>query len=77
MAEINDTYGLIYQNLMDAGCGPQTTQRCMQFVEEGQCAGMLPILLQHRTFLLHLIHKSQKQIDCLDHLIYCLKRQIL
>lgn len=32
MAEANDLYGSIYQNLLDAGCDLQTTEQCMTFV---------------------------------------------
>ena len=31
MAEANDLYGSIYQNLLDAGCDQRTTEQCMTF----------------------------------------------
>jgi hypothetical protein len=31
MAEANDLYGSIYQNLLDAGRDQQTTEQCMIF----------------------------------------------
>lgn len=34
MAEANDVYGNIYQNLIDAGCDQQTAEQCMVFVKE-------------------------------------------
>lgn len=33
MAEATDTLGIIYQNLEDAGCNKQITQRCMSLVK--------------------------------------------
>lgn len=30
MAEANDMYGSIYQNLLDAGCDQQTADQCMK-----------------------------------------------
>lgn len=30
MAEANDKYGIIYQNLVDAGCNQKTIQCCMK-----------------------------------------------
>ncbi len=36
---------------------------------------MLPILTKHRKHLLDSVHKGQKQIDCLDYLIYSLIKQ--
>ncbi len=73
MAEANDLYGSIYQNLLDAGCDQQTTEQCMTFVKDGKCADMLPILTRHRKSLLGAIHKGQEQIDCLDYLLYKIK----
>lgn len=66
MAEANDVYGSIYQNLLDAGCDQQTAEQCMTFAEENRLTDMLPILTRHRKTLLGSLHKSQKQIDCLD-----------
>ncbi|MFR9200190.1 MAG: hypothetical protein ACLVML_05130 [Candidatus Gastranaerophilaceae bacterium] len=36
MAEANDTAGLIYQNLIDAGCYKQTTEKCMAIAKKRQ-----------------------------------------
>lgn len=70
MAEANDTNGIIYQNLVDAGCDEKTIAQCMTIVEKGTYAEMLPILSQHRSGLLLAVHSGQRQIDCLDYLIY-------
>lgn len=74
MAEANDIYGSIYQNLIDSGCDSQTTEKCMSYMEEGKAPDMLPILMQYRAALLASVHNGQKQIDCLDFLIYKLKK---
>lgn len=42
MAEANDMYGSIYQNLIDAGCDRQTAEQCMVFAKGGQFTDMLP-----------------------------------
>lgn len=73
MAEIKDTYGSIYQNLVDAGCDEETIGQCMEYVKEGNFAALLPLLSKYRVKLLHSVHDGQKQIDCLDFLIYRLK----
>ena len=75
MAEVNDVYGSIYQNLIEAGCDQNTAEQCMAFTKEGRFADMLPILIGHRKTLLGSLHKSQKQIDCLDYLLYKIKKQ--
>ena len=74
MAEANDLYGSIYQNLLDAGCDLQTVRQCMTFVKDGRYVDMIPILTKHRKALLGVIHKGQEQIDCLDYLLYKLKK---
>lgn len=76
MAEVTDLHGSIYQNLIDAGCDKQTTDKCMAFVKEGRSAEILPILTQYKATLLHSVHTGQKQIDCLDFLIYKVKKII-
>ena len=75
MAEANDVYGSIYQNLIDAGCDQQIAEKCMVFAKEGRFTDMLPILVRHRKALLGSLHERQKQIDCLDYLLYKLKKQ--
>lgn len=74
MAEANDVYGSIYQNLIDAGCDMQTTEKCMSFLKEGEIPKILPALSEYRAALLNSVHIGQKQIDCLDFLIYKLKK---
>ena len=73
MAETKDIYGGIYQNLIDAGCDQQMTELCMTFVKEGQFSDIVPVLTRHRKDLLDSVHKGQKQIDCLDYLLYKIK----
>lgn len=74
MAEVNDIYGSIYQNLIDSGCDIQTTERCMFYMKEGKVSDILPILKRYKATLLASVHTGQKQIDCLDFLIYKLKK---
>lgn len=73
MAEAEEQYEKIHQNLIDAGCDQKTTELCLTFVKEGQLLDMMPILRNQRNALLDSVHKGQKQIDCLDYLLYKLK----
>lgn len=70
MAEASDTAGMIYQNLVDAGCDTQTIEACMSVIQTGNWAKALLILSQYRTSLLGTVRIGQKQIDCLDYFIY-------
>lgn len=75
MAEATDTLGIIYQNLKDAGCDERLTEQCMSFVKTGNAYKMLPILKKYRSSLLGAVRSGQKQIDCLDYLIYKLQKE--
>lgn len=54
-------------NLKDAGCDPDTAERYVNSDSEKE---KKRILDNHRKLLLDNLHKYQKQIDCLDYLIY-------
>ena len=75
MAEASDTPGMIAQNLKDAGCDAKTTRECMTLVERGDFGGMLPILISYRKTLLGTVRTGQKQLDCLDYLIYTIQKR--
>lgn len=75
MAEANDKVQLLYQNLQDAGCTPEMIQKCMALDAERNCTDLLFQLLQYRKALLEQVHLRQKELDCLDFLIYLLKKQ--
>ncbi len=46
----------------------------MSLMKDGRYMDMVPILARHRQALLDRIHKGQKEIDCLDYLLYSLKK---
>jgi len=75
MAKATDTYSILYQNLIDADCDNTTVERCMKLAHNGKKAEMLSLLSRHRTSLLNMYHKSREQIDCLDYLIYKIKKE--
>ena len=70
MAEANDAYGRLHQNLTDAGCGAQAIARCMELARPGDPRALLAALTRHRSGLLESVRTGQRQIDCLDYLIY-------
>lgn len=74
MAEANDKYGRIYQNLVDAGCKQKTIQRCMKLAQENNVEVLLSQLCVYRKHLMEQTHNYQENIDCLDYLIYSLKK---
>ena len=75
MAEASDTAGIIHQNLKDAGCDEQTTEKCMTLLKTGNLREMLPVLFDYRKRLLDTVRLGQKKMDCLDYLIYKIKKE--
>ena len=47
----------------------------MELARRKETAELMRALSLHRQLLLDTFHQSEKQIDCLDYLIYRLKKQ--
>ena len=62
---------LIIQNLKDAGCEQNLIDEFLKLEKSAQFS----LLAKHRSNLLEELHKNQKQIDCLDYLIFNLKQK--
>lgn len=60
----------IIQNLKDAGCSHETIDCCLACLDTGQKKELLKRLEKHRKGLLGKVHRGQKQIDCLDYLVF-------
>ena len=60
----------LIRNLKDAGCQEEEIQRFLQLGQEGKRREQLRLLSMHRAALLDQLHVSQRQIDCLDYLVY-------
>ena len=65
----------IIQNLKDAECDEDKIQAFITNIREDKISDGLKLLSMHRRSLLENLHKKQKQIDCLDYLVYQLERQ--
>jgi len=73
--EAFDTQGILRQNLLDAGCSGDTVQRCMDLAGKQKRGELLRVLSRRRRELLDMVHLSEKQIDCLDYLVYKIEKQ--
>lgn len=62
----------IIQNLKDAGCEQILIDEFFKLEKSTQFS----LLAKHRTKLLDTLHRNQKQIDCLDFLIFDLKQKV-
>ena len=75
MAEASDTMGMLHQNLIDAGCSEDLTQTCMELAKTARWDRILPLLSKQKADLLNAVHDGQKQIDCLDFLVYSIHKK--
>lgn len=70
MAEASDEEEALYQNLLDAGCTQAMIQECLALGRKQNTDELLHHLARHRKELLDTVHLHQKEIDCLDFLVY-------
>lgn len=63
------------RNLQDAGCDAYTAEAVMKLHAKGKTEEELRLLQRHRRTLLNEVHKNQKNIDCLDFLIFKLGQE--
>lgn len=64
----------IVLNMKDAGCSEDTIQRFLLCYQADDIKGELKVLSNRRQALLDEVHKGQKEIDCLDYLVYQIER---
>ena len=64
----------IVLNMKDAGCSEETIKRFLLCYQAGDIKGELKVLSNHRRVLLDEVHKGQKEIDCLDYLVYQIEK---
>ncbi|MBP3867602.1 MAG: hypothetical protein IKF60_09645 [Solobacterium sp.] len=59
----------IYSGLQDAGCPKEQAVYVSQLLKDGQKDAAVRELNRCRCQLLDALHKTQRQVDCLDYLI--------
>lgn len=64
----------IRQNLQDAGFSASAAAGFMDCWQAGDRRQQMCLLARQRSCLLESIHKQERQISCLDYLVYCLGR---
>lgn len=65
----------LLRNLKDAGCDEATIQKYLELQGEGRLQEQYKLLRSHRVSLLDRVHVSQRMVDCLDYLIYEMKKK--
>lgn len=73
MAETTDKEGMLLQNMQDAGCSNDMINRCITLVKTQQVSLSFVLLAKYRKTLLAQIHQKQKELDCLDYMVFALE----
>lgn len=74
MSSRNSTKAIV-QNLKDAGCDGAVVEEFMKLADTGERQKQFRLLEKQRRALLEKIHSREKQIDCLDYLVYQMKKE--
>lgn len=75
MAEASNYREIFIQNLKDAGCSQETINTCINLAINQDTKEIVRILSRHRQYLLDEVHSKQKEIDCLDYLLFNIGRK--
>lgn len=75
MVGYTENIDAVVQNLEDAGCDKDTVAQFMELGRSGKKQGQVILLEKHRRTLLDKVHKREKQIDCLDYLLYQIRKE--
>lgn len=67
---------LLIRNLRDAGCDDDTIIKYLNHYKNGNITNQIFILKKQRCLLLEQLHIIQKEIDCLDYLLYNIKKEM-
>lgn len=66
----------LLRNLKDAGCDETVIETYFRLQKEGRRQEQFRLLAMHKAALLERLHVSQQMIDCLDYLVYTMKKEM-
>ena len=64
----------VLQNQKDAGCTDEMVEKFMALQDSDDEEQQIQLLSGHRKHLLEKLHREEKQIDCLDYLLYQMQK---
>lgn len=64
----------VIRNLKDAGCDQKRIDCFMECMAQDDFNGQLRLMKEQRRDLLDRVHEEEKQINCLDYLVYQIDR---
>lgn len=74
MAQANDIDAILLENLADAGCDDDEAKNILGHIKNDEVPLALSLLAAHRKKLLGEIHDDQHKVDCLDYLVFQLRK---
>lgn len=75
MPDALDKEEQLFQNLKDAGCSEEEIQNCMLDKEKGRISDLQTFLMKHKNCMIQEIHSKQKEVDCVDYLLYQIEKE--
>ncbi|WP_052431013.1 hypothetical protein [Robinsoniella peoriensis] len=75
MPDALDKEEQLFQNLKDAGCSEEEIQNCMLDKEKGRISDLRTFLMKHKNCMIQEIHSKQKEVDCVDYLLYQIEKE--
>lgn len=75
MPDALDKQEVLFQNLKDAWCSDEEIQTCMLQKEKGKISDLQTFLINHKKCMMKEIHSRQKAVDCVDYLLYQIKKE--
>ncbi len=74
MGNIKNKQENFIENLIDSGCSESMIANCVVLYNNNDKKTLLHTLSLHRKDILDGIHANEKQLDCLDYLIFELNK---
>lgn len=65
----------VIRNLKDADCSRRDIDQFLALYQAGRTQEQLALLALHRQKLLDKVHAEEKRINCLDYLVYQIRKQ--
>lgn len=75
MPDALDKKEVLIQNLKDAGCDAEQINTCINYSQSGKVHEMKNLLGKHKNHLMKEVHARQREVDCLDYLLYSLEKE--
>lgn len=72
-----DKKSLLLECLNDVKCSQEMVEEAILLDKNKDNQGLYLLLRKHRCCLMEGLHEKQREVDCLDFLLYSLKKKIL